>query len=175
MPFTGRHRGAKRQPTQKGTAAQRCAAVPFCVGWRFAPRCRPVKGISSHYWGFRAKALHFFCRRWYNAGTEMYSESTSFPYFPIETENRPVTASRAVFCFCGCVRLLLRRRVVSTHLRVDSCRKSSKTGKSWYTKHDTEPPFLIGAKGIITPRQACDRSIGHPRPCPAEKAAPGKT
>ena len=28
----------------------------------------------------------------------MYSESTSFPYFPIETENRPVTASRAVFC-----------------------------------------------------------------------------
>ena len=29
----------------------------------------------------------------------MYSESTSFPYFPIETENRPVTASRAVFCF----------------------------------------------------------------------------
>ena len=58
--------------------------------------------------------------------------------YSYRAENRPGTASRAVFCFLW-VRAV--RRGVSAHLRGDSCPKSSKAGKTWYTKHDTELPI----------------------------------
>ena len=86
-------------------------------------------------------------------------------------ENRPVTANRAVFCF---MRARAVRRVVSAHLRGDSCPKTSKAGKKWYTKHRHRTPELIGAKGIITPHQACDQITGHPRLGPVEKAGTGE-
>ena len=47
-------------------------------------------------------------------------------------ENRPVTANRAVFCF---LRVRVVHRVVSAHLRGDSCPKPSKAGKTWYTEY----------------------------------------
>lgn len=48
-------------------------------------------------------------------------------------ENRPVTANRAVFCF---LRVRVVHRVVSAHLRGDSCPKPSKAGKTWYTGYN---------------------------------------
>ena len=57
-------------------------------------------------------------------------------------ENRPVTASRAVFCF---LRVRPARRVVSAHLRGDSCPKPSKEGKTWYTGYNKKRPAWKGA------------------------------
>ena len=56
-------------------------------------------------------------------------------------ENRPVTANRAVFCF---LRVCPARRVVSAHLRGDSCPKPSKAGKTWYTGYNKKVPDLEG-------------------------------
>lgn len=52
-------------------------------------------------------------------------------------ENRPVTANRAVFCF---LRVRVVHRVVSAHLRGDSCPKPSKAGKTWYTGYNKSAP-----------------------------------
>ena len=57
-------------------------------------------------------------------------------------ENRPVTANRAVFCF---LRVRPARRVVSAHLRGDSCPKPSKEGKTWYTGYNKKRPAWKGA------------------------------
>ena len=57
-------------------------------------------------------------------------------------ENRPATASRAVFCF---LRVRPARRVVSAHLRGDSCPKPSKEGKTWYTGYNKKRPAWKGA------------------------------
>ena len=57
-------------------------------------------------------------------------------------ENRPVTANRAVFCF---LRVRPARRVVSAHLRGDSCPKPSKAGKTWYTGYNKKRPAWKGA------------------------------
>ena len=57
-------------------------------------------------------------------------------------ENRPATASRAVFCF---LRVRPARRVVSAHLRGDSCPKPSKAGKTWYTGYNKKRPAWKGA------------------------------
>ena len=52
-------------------------------------------------------------------------------------ENRPVTANRAVFCF---LRVRVVHRVVSAHLRGDSCPKPSKAAKTWYTGYNKKRP-----------------------------------
>ena len=70
----------------------------FCVGWRFRPRSHPAKGISCHFRGFRAKALHFCRRVCYTTDAEPCSAKRHPQYFH-RTENRPVTATRAAFCF----------------------------------------------------------------------------
>ena len=57
-------------------------------------------------------------------------------------ENRPVTANRAVFCF---LRVRVVHRVVSAHLRGDSCPKPSKAGKTWYTGYNKKRPAWKGA------------------------------
>ena len=56
-------------------------------------------------------------------------------------ENRPVTANRAVFCF---LRVRVVHRVVSAHLRGDSCPKPSKAGKTWYTGYNKKRPAWKG-------------------------------
>ena len=59
-PLPGGIAAKKRQPTQKGTAAQRCAAVPFCVGWRFFAAMPPGKGHFKPLLGNSCKSTPLF-------------------------------------------------------------------------------------------------------------------
>ena len=69
----------------------------FCVGGRFLPQFHPVKGISSHFRRIRAKRLYFSAI----GGIMQVQRSTlkiCHSHNSYRAENRPVTASRAVFC-----------------------------------------------------------------------------
>ena len=118
----------------QGTAAQRCAAVPFL---------RPKRVRKGFFGAFQGDSMHFrgHSRRialllppfvvYYKHRAVLCSICHSRNSY--RAENRPVTANRAVFCF---LRVRVVHRVVSAHLRGDSCPKPSKAGKTWYTGYN---------------------------------------
>ena len=84
-------------------------------------------------------------------------------------ENRPVTANRAVFCFCGCVWCTGSFQRICGAIRAQNRPKRAKRGT---LNTDTALQADRGA-GILA-RQACDQGTGHPRMEPAEKAGSGE-
>ena len=116
------------------------------------PFLRPKRVRKGFFRGFQGDSMHFrgHSRRiapllppfvvYYGHRAVLCSICHSLNSY--RAENRPVTANRAVFCF---LRVCPARRVVSAHLRGDSCPKPSKAGKTWYTGYNKKRPAWKGA------------------------------
>ena len=135
-----RAEGILKRPFSKGIAV---FGSPF-----FAP-----KGVRKGFFrGFQGDSMHFRGHSRRNAPflppfVVYYGHRAVLCFIchsrnSYRAESRPVTANRAVFCF---MRARAVRRGVSAHLRGDSCPKSSKAGKTWYTGYNKKRPAWKGA------------------------------
>ena len=121
-----------------GTAAQHCAAVPFlCPKGVRKGFFRAFQGDSMHFRGHSRRNAPLLPPFVVYYGHRAVLCLICHSHNSYRAENRPVTANRAVFCF---LQVHPARRVVSEHLRGDSCPKPSKEGKTWYTGYNKKRP-----------------------------------
>ena len=84
-------------------------------------------------------------------------------------ENSPVTANRAVFCFCGCVWCTGSFQRICGAIHAQNRPKRVNCGTL-----NTDIALQTDRGAGILARQACDQGTGHPRMEPAEKAGSGE-
>ena len=124
-----------------------CGGKPLRRTFVCNPFFAPQKGAQGLFGVFQGDSMHFrgHSRRialllppfvvYYKHRAVLCSICHSRNSY--RAENRPVTANRAVFCF---LRVRVVHRVVSAHLRGDSCPKPSKAAKTWYTGYNKKRP-----------------------------------
>ena len=127
--FYGRGRGGK----------------PLRLTFVCSPLFAPQKGAQGLFWVFRGDSMHFRGHSRRNApllppfvvyyGHRAVLCSICHSHNSYRAENRPVTANRAVFCFCGCVWCTGSFQRICGAIRAQNRPKRAKRGTLGTTKN----------------------------------------
>ena len=124
--------GPRRKVSQAHIRLQSLICAPKGCARAFLGFFGAIRCIS----GAIHAEMHHFCRRsWYNYKHRAVLCLICHSHNSYRAENRPVTANRAVFCFCGCVWCAGAFQRICGAIRAQNRPKRAKRGTLGTTKN----------------------------------------